>query len=126
MTELNQIYKCNVCGNIVEIVHAGIGQLVCCNQEMELLSPKKEDTGQEKHLPIIKKSETEIIVEIGSIPHPMDQDHYIEFIELITDKKTYRKFLKAGDKAIVIFKIKADNVKARAYCNIHGLWEAVE
>jgi superoxide reductase len=124
MTETNQIYKCPICGNIVEVLHAAGGQLVCCGQPMELLVAKTTDVGFEKHVPVIEKTETEIIVTVGSIPHPMEEAHYIEFIEIIADNKIYRKFLKPGDEPKASFEIKADKVIAREYCNIHGLWQS--
>ena len=123
MTEINQIYKCNLCGNIAELVHNGAGQLVCCGQSMELLVAKNNDVGLEKHLPVIEKTEKGISVKVGSIPHPMEEAHFIEFIEIIADNKIYRKFLKPGEEAIANFDIVADNVQARAYCNVHGLWQ---
>jgi superoxide reductase len=124
MTEQKQIYKCNICGNVVEVVYAGAGQLVCCGKPMELLKEKNQDEGQEKHVPVIEKTETGIKVKVGSIPHPMEEKHYIVWIELIADNKSYKKFLKPGDKAEAEFEIKADNVTAREYCNVHGLWKA--
>jgi len=125
MTVQKQIYKCNVCGNIVEILHTGAGQLVCCGQPMELLKEKRQDIGQEKHVPVIEKTETGIRVKIGSVPHPMEEKHYIEWIEIIADGKSYRKFLKPGDKPDAEFEIKAGNIIAREYCNLHGLWESL-
>ncbi len=124
MTSKNQIYKCNVCGNIVEVLHPGKGQLVCCGQSMELLKEKTEDVGQEKHVPVIEKTASGIKVKVGSIPHPMEEKHFIEWIEIIVNSQTYRKFLKPGDAPEVEFLIKAENIKAREYCNLHGLWQA--
>lgn len=124
MTERNQTYKCNICGNIVEVLHAGAGQLVCCGQPMELLKEKTEDAGQEKHMPVIEQTETGVKVKVGSIPHPMEKEHYIEWIEIIADGKNYRKFLKLGDKPEATFEIKAEKIKAKEYCNIHGLWKS--
>lgn len=124
MTKINQIYRCPICGNVVEILHTGVGQLVCCGQPMELLLAKDKDIGFEKHVPIIEKKETEVIVTVGSIHHPMEETHYIEFIEIIADGKVYREFLKPGDTPIVSFKINANKVEAREYCNIHGLWQS--
>ena len=98
MTEQKQIYKCNICGNIVEVLYAGGGQLVCCGQPMELLKEKIEDVGKEKHVPVIEKTETIIRVKVGSVSHPMEEKHYIEWIEIIADGASYRKFLKPGDK----------------------------
>ncbi len=124
MTEINQIYRCPICGNIVEVIHTGQGQLVCCGQPMELLVTKYEDVGVEKHLPVIEKTATGIIVKIGSVPHPMEENHYIELIEVIADDKVYKKYLKPGQTPVAEFEIKTDNIKARAYCNVHGLWQS--
>lgn len=123
MTQLNQIYKCNICGNIVEVLHTGKGQLVCCGQPMELLQEKTEEEGQEKHVPVIEKTETGIKVKVGSVPHPMEESHYIEWIEIIADGRVYRKFLKPDDEPKAEFEIKAEKIEAREYCNIHGLWK---
>jgi len=123
MTIKNQIYRCPICGNIIEILHAGNGQLVCCGQPMELVQPKTEDIGQEKHLPVIEKSEGKITVKIGSIPHPMEEAHYIEWIEITANNHIYKKFLQPGDAPEAVFEITAENVTAREYCNIHGLWQ---
>jgi len=124
MTELKQVYKCNICGNIVEVLHTGVGTLVCCGQPMELLAEKTEDVGLEKHVPVIEKTETGYLVKVGSIPHPMEENHYIEWIELIADGKYCRKFLKPGEKPEVFFEVKAEKFSAREYCNIHGLWKS--
>ncbi len=124
MTEVKQIYKCNVCGNIVESVHAGIGDLVCCGQPMVLQKENTVDAVQEKHVPVIKKTDNGYKVKVGSLFHPMEDSHYIEWIELIANNRVYRKALKPGHKAEVEFCIKAEKVKAREYCNLHGLWQA--
>lgn len=124
MTMQKQIYKCNVCGNIVEILHAGTGQLVCCEEPMELLNEKTEDIGKEKHVPAIEKTAAGIRVKIGSIPHPMEEKHQIEWIEIIAAGKSCRKFLKPGDKPEAEFETKAENIIAREYCNLHGLWKS--
>jgi len=123
MTELKQIYKCMVCGNIVEVLHAGKGKLVCCGKPMVLLEEKTEDVGHEKHVPVVEKADT-VKVKVGSIPHPMESEHYIEWVEIIADGKVYRQFLKPGEEPVAEFEIKADNVVARAYCNVHGLWKS--
>lgn len=123
MTQQKQIYRCNVCGNIVEVLHAGQGELVCCGQPMELLQEKTEDVGQEKHVPVIEKTDKRIKVKVGSVPHPMEEEHYIEWIELIADGKSLRKFLKSGYLPEAEFEIQADDIKAREYCNVHGLWK---
>ena len=124
MTELKQVYRCNVCGNIVEVLHTGVGTLVCCGQPMELLTEKTEDVGLEKHIPVIKKTENGYLVKVGSVPHPMEENHYIEWIELIADRKYCRKFLKPSEKPEAYFEIEAETVSAREYCNIHGLWKS--
>lgn len=124
MTEQRQVYKCNVCGNIVEVLHTGVGKLVCCGQPMELQKEKTEDVGREKHRPVIEKTEFGVKVKVGSVPHPMEEKHYIEWIEIIADGKSCRKFLKPGDKPEADFIIKADSIEAREYCNVHGLWKS--
>lgn len=124
MTERLQIYKCEVCGNIVEILHHGAGQLVCCNQPMKLMEENTVDAAKEKHAPVIDKTADGIKITIGSVPHPMEEKHYIEWIQLIADGKSYRQFLKPGVRPEATFKISADNVNAREYCNVHGLWKS--
>lgn len=123
MTKKNQIYKCAVCGNMVEMTHEGTGQLVCCGQPMNLQEEKTSDEGAEKHVPVIEKTENGIKVKIGSIPHPMEENHYIEWIEIIVDEKIYRKFLRPSDAPETEFCVTADEIIARAYCNVHGLWK---
>ncbi|MFC1957974.1 desulfoferrodoxin [Chloroflexota bacterium] len=124
MTVQKQVYKCNVCGNIVEVLHAGVGELVCCGQPMELLQEKTSDVGQEKHVPVIETTGSGIKVKVGDVPHPMEEKHYIEWIEVITDGGSYRKFLKPGEKPEAVFEISARKVTAREYCNVHGLWKS--
>ncbi len=124
MTEQKEVYKCNVCGNIVEVLHAAGGQLVCCGQPMQLMEEeKKKDTGLEKHVPVIEKTKNGFEVKVGAIEHPMEEKHYIEWIELIADGTSYRKFLKPGEKPEAEFEVKAKNAWAREYCNLHGLWK---
>lgn len=122
MTELNQIYKCNVCGNIVEMVHTGAGQLVCCGQPMELKKANDQDASHEKHVPVVETIDNRIKVTVGSVPHPMEEKHYIEWIEVIADGRVARKFLKPGEAPAAEFRLSGDNIEVRAYCNIHGLW----
>jgi len=125
MTKVKEIYKCNICGNIVEVLHAGMGQLVCCNQPMELLKEKIEDSSREKHVPYIEETECGFLVRVGQNEnHQMLEKHYIEWIELIADGTSYRKFLEPGDKPEAEFELRADKVEAREYCNIHGLWKS--
>lgn len=123
MTKTMAIYKCAICGNIVEVLYSGGGQLVCCGQPMDLLDEKTaENEGKEKHIPVIEKTENDCLVKVGSVPHPMEDAHYIEWIEAETDKAVCKKFLKTGETAemTVCGEIKS----ARAYCNIHGLWKS--
>lgn len=122
MTKQKQIYKCEVCGNIVEVLHDGEGELVCCGQPMSFQMEKKEDEGSEKHVPIIEKSENGISVKVGSQAHPMGKEHYIEWIELVSDSKNCKKFLKPGDQPKATFKNESENNKVRIFCNVHGLW----
>lgn len=123
MTEKLQIYKCQICGNIVEMVHTGAGQLVCCGKPMTLMAENSTDAATEKHVPVVEKTADGFKVTVGSVAHPMEDKHYIEWIEVIANGKAYRKFLNPGDAPEAIFEIKADKVTARAYCNLHGLWK---
>ena len=124
MTEKLQIYKCAVCGNIAEMVHAGAGQMVCCGQPMTLFKENTTDAAKEKHVPVIEKTAEGLKVKVGSVPHPMDQNHYIEWVEVIADGKACRQFLNPGESPEASFAIKAEKVIAREYCNLHGLWKA--
>ena len=125
MTAQKQVYRCNICGNIVEVLHAGKGELVCCRQPMELLGEKATDAGLEKHVPVIETTAKGVKVKVGSIPHPMEEKHYIEWIEISTDSGSCRHFLKPGDKPEAEFEIGPQKVKAaREYCTIHGLWKS--
>lgn len=124
MTEQLQIYKCEVCGNIVEVLHSGVGELVCCGQPMKLFVENTVDAAKEKHVPVVEKSEDGFKVKVGSVAHPMEEKHYIEWIEIIADGTAYRQFLKPGEAPEATFCIKADKITAREYCNIHGLWRA--
>jgi len=125
MTKLREIYKCSICGNIVEILHEGIGQLVCCNEPMEKLDEKTEDSSIEKHVPYVERTDEGILVKVGQNQvHPMEEKHHIEWIQVIADDVSYRKFLKPGDKPQAEFEIKSDEIIAREYCNVHGLWKS--
>ncbi len=118
-----QIYKCDICGNIVEVLHGGEGQLVCCGEAMQLLDEKTADDGKEKHVPVIEKKDDGYEVTVGSTLHPMEEKHYIEWIELLTDGRTYRQFLSPGNAPKAVFKVEAKSVTAREHCNVHGLWK---
>ena len=124
MAEQLEVYKCDVCGNIVEVLHGGAGELVCCGQPMKLFVENTVDAAKEKHVPAIEKTADGFKVKVGSVAHPMEEKHYIEWIEVIAGGKTYRQFLKPGEKPEATFCIDADQVTAREYCNLHGLWKA--
>ena len=123
MAERLEVYECKTCGNIVEVLRAGKGDMVCCEQPMKKLVANTVDAAKEKHVPVIEKLPDGFKVKVGGIPHPMEEKHYIEWIELLADGKVYRQFLKPGVAPEAIFNIKATNVTAREHCNIHGLWE---
>ena len=124
MTKKMQIYKCETCGNIAEILHDGEGELVCCGAPMKLFQENTVDAAKEKHIPVIEKIEGGFKIKVGSVAHPMEEKHYIEWIEAITDDgKVYRQFLKPGDAPEAVFKINANKITAREYCNLHGLWK---
>jgi len=124
MAKRLEIYKCEVCGNIVEVIHGGAGELVCCGQPMILMEENTVDAATEKHVPVIEKTSDGYLVRVGSVAHPMEEAHYIEWIELMADGQVYRQFLNPGDKPEALFKIEATTVTAREYCNLHGLWKS--
>lgn len=124
MAERLEIYKCEACGNIVEVLTGGDGELVCCGEPMVLLVANSVDAAKEKHVPVIEKIDGGYKVKVGSAPHPMEEKHYIEWIEVIADGKAYRQFLKPGDAPEATFSIDAAEVTAREHCNVHGLWKS--
>jgi superoxide reductase len=126
MTEVKEVYRCKVCGNVVEVLRGGKGILVCCNEPMILEQEHREDPGLEKHVPVIEEDTNFVTVKIGEIEHPMEDTHYIEWIELIVDGTIYRKYLNVTDKPEASFPIPERHIEvsARAYCNIHGLWKS--
>ena len=125
MAKLRGIYKCNICGNIIEVLHEGAGALVCCGEEMKLMEEKTQDSSIEKHVPYIKKTSKGVIVKVGqNQDHPMEEKHFIEWIQILADGTSYRKFLKPGDKPQAEFEIKTDKIQTREYCNVHGLWKS--
>ncbi|MDD3480620.1 MAG: desulfoferrodoxin [Patescibacteria group bacterium] len=119
---MKDIFKCNKCGNMVEEVGAGSGELVCCEEPMERLVPNTVDAAEEKHVPVIEYTEKGVLVKVGKEPHPMEEAHYIEWVEIGYDARTERKYLKPGDAPEATFVVDSKDVKARAHCNIHGLW----
>ena len=126
MTKLAEIYRCAICGNIVEVLHTGAGELVCCGQPMGLLQENTVDAATEKHVPIVEIDGHKVKVLVGSVPHPMQQEHYIEWIELLQDGKILAACaLGPGDEPEAQFYISnPGSVKARALCNLHGLWSS--
>lgn len=126
MTQMGEIYKCKICGNIVEVVHAAKGELVCCGQPMEKQTAGTTDGATEKHVPVIEKTQNGYKIKVGSVAHPMMEAHWIEWIELICNKcgKVQRKYLKPGEAPEAVFISDSDSVTVREYCNLHGLWEA--
>lgn len=124
MAERLEVYKCEVCGNIVEVLHEGAGELVCCGEPMKLLVEGAVDAAREKHVPVIEKTAGGIKVKVGSAPHPMEEKHFIEWIEVIADGKAYHQFLKPGEAPEATFNIAAQQLTVREHCNIHGLWKA--
>ena len=124
MAEKNQVYKCKVCGNIVMVLHGGEGELVCCGEPMALMSENTVDAAKEKHVPVVERGADGLVtVKVGSVAHPMEEKHHIEWIELIADGQSYFKYLKPGDKPEAQFICKAEKISAREYCNLHGLWK---
>ncbi|MCX8012285.1 MAG: desulfoferrodoxin [Desulfobacterota bacterium] len=124
MAKMLEIYKCEICGNIVELVHEGKGELVCCGKPMKLFVENTVDAAKEKHVPVVENTSTGVKVKRGSVAHPMEEKHYIEWIEVIAGGKVYRQFLKPGDTPEATFAIPPSQLTAREYCNLHGLWKA--
>jgi len=119
-----QVYRCAVCGNQVEVIGAGGGTLVCCEQPMERFAENTTDAAQEKHVPVVEKVDGGIQVKVGSVAHPMQDDHWIEWIEAVAGGRTFRTFLSPGDAPEASFPVDGDDLVVRAFCNLHGLWKA--
>ncbi len=119
-----EIYRCSICGNIVEVVNGSSGTLVCCGKPMKLLRANTMDAATEKHVPVINRKDGGYNIKIGSTAHPMTKDHYIQWIEIVADGRSYRKFLNPGDAPEAFFEITAAKVSVLEYCNLHGLWQA--
>ncbi|HEY8888670.1 MAG TPA: desulfoferrodoxin [Clostridium sp.] len=124
MIKLKEVYKCEICGNIVEVLHSGDGGLICCGQPMTLQVENTVDAAKEKHVPVVEKVDGGVLVKVGAVEHPMLEAHYIEWIEIQTANKMYRKYLNPGDKPEAIFLLEEEILSAREYCNVHGLWKA--
>lgn len=123
MTQRLQVYKCGVCGDMVEVLHAAGGTLSCCGQPMTLLVENTVDASKEKHVPVVERTAEGLKVKVGSVAHPMEEKHYIEWIEVVDGGRTCRVYLKPGDAPEALFK-GASGGAAREYCNLHGLWKA--
>ncbi len=123
MAERLEVYKCEACGNIVEALHGGAGDLVCCGQDMKLLVENTVDAAKEKHVPVVEKAADSVTVKVGAAAHPMEEKHFIEWVEIIADGKSYHQFLNPSEAPEATFNVEADQVTARAYCNLHGLWK---
>lgn len=124
MAKRLEVYKCSLCGNIVEVLFGSDGTLVCCDQPMVLMTENTVDAAKEKHVPVIEKVDGGYKVKVGSVAHPMEEKHYIQWIELIADGRVYRQFLNPGDAPEAVFRVSASSVTAREYCNLHGHWKA--
>lgn len=118
-----EVYKCQHCGNIVEIMHGGGANIVCCGENMQLLVENTVDASQEKHVPVIERGDGTVTVKVGAVDHPMEEKHYIEWVELIADDKVYRQYLAPGQAPQATFNVTADKLIAREYCNLHGQWK---
>ncbi len=123
-TKRLQVYMCERCGNVVEVLHTGGGQLICCGQPMDQLEEQTADPSTEKHVPVVEKVDEGYKVKVGNVPHPMAEKHQIEWIELIADDEVHRRYLAPGDPPEAVFAVQADQVTAREQCNIHGLWKS--
>ena len=124
MIKFKQVYKCEICGNIVEVIHESAGTLICCGQPMTLQVENTVDAAKEKHVPVVEKVEGGVLIKVGTIEHPMLEKHYIEWIEVQTSNKIYRKYLNPGDEPEALFLVEEEVLCVREYCNIHGLWKA--
>ena len=124
MAERMQVYVCEICGNLVEVLRGGRGQLVCCGKPMKLLEENTVDASREKHVPVVEKIDGGVKVKVGSEPHPMVDDHYIEWIQVIAGETCQRAFLAPGMTPEAVFKVDGDEIIAREHCNLHGLWKS--
>lgn len=123
MAKRLEIYKCEICGNIVEVLQGEKGELVCCGQSMKLMTENTVDAAKEKHVPVVEKVAGGIKVKVGDVAHPMEEKHYIQWIEIVADGKVYRQFLNPGEAPEATFKVEAEQITAREYCNLHGHWK---
>lgn len=122
MTKHMEIYKCLKCGNIIEVLHTGVGSLVCCDEPMKLITENTVDAAKEKHIPVIEKKDNGVLIKVGSVAHPMQPEHYIEWIEVVSENMIHRTYLKPGQTPEAFFTLPNATITAREYCNLHGLW----
>jgi len=124
MTEIYQVYRCELCGNIIEVMHEGAGTLSCCGQPMRPLEENTTDAATEKHVPVVTVGPEGVSVKVGSVPHPMEDKHFIEWVEIIDGDAVCRRFLSPGQAPETTFTVACStDVVAREYCNLHGLWK---
>lgn len=123
MTKLREVYVCEICGNIVEVLDEADGELICCGQPMTLQKENTKEAAMEKHLPVVQREGDRLKVKVGSVAHPMESAHFIEWIELLEDGRVTRAELKPGDKPEADFPAPTGDFVVRAYCNLHGLWK---
>jgi superoxide reductase len=124
MTERYQVYKCMQCGNIIEVLHASAGELTCCGQPMRLCTENTTEAAVEKHIPVLLRTPEGLEAKVGSVTHPMEDKHYIEWIEVLADGRICRQFLAPGEAPSAVFQNAGDGVVAREFCNLHGLWRS--
>lgn len=125
MTKVKELYKCSICGTVIEVVHPGAPALVCCQQPMTKLDALAQDGAKEKHVPVLEAAPAGLLVKVGEVPHPMEEKHSIRFIEVITADQVLRAELTPGQKPEAVFAVAlADVLEVREYCNLHGLWKA--
>ncbi len=124
MAKRSEVYKCSICGLIVDVMRSGAGSLICCGKNMDLVKENTVDAATEKHVPVIERGDGTITVKVGDVAHPMEDKHYIEWIELLADGKVYRTYLAPGDTPEATFNVTATDVTAREHCNLHGHWSA--
>lgn len=123
MTERLQVHKCELCEIVAEVLAGGAGVLVCCGQPMQLLKENAVDAAREKHVPVIERVQGGMRIKVGSMPHPMEAQHFVQWVEVVADGKICRQFLQPGQAPEAMFKIEGKQVAAREYCNLHGLWK---
>ncbi len=118
------IYKCDKYGIIAQIMTTGAGKLVCCETSMDKMIENTTDAAKEKHIPVVEKIGNRLEVKVGSVNHPMNEDHFIQWVEVVGNEESFLKFLSYTDKPEAVFDLECDEFYVRAYCNLHGLWRS--